>query len=593
MAEKGPDQEFQQNILERLARIESEIARIQASISAEQVKPQEIPKPKVPLLKRPVKPSVPSSTPAQKTGKIDLESSIGTKWIGRVGMVALVFGIAFFLKYSFDNKFIGETGRIILGIIGGSALIGIGEYFQKKKYWRIYGQIFTGGGLAVLYFSIYAAFAFYHLIPQLLAFAAMIVITSAGITLSLRYSALSTAAIGILGGFLTPIMLSTGENRPVSLFSYILLLDIGTLLTAYFRGWRSISVASVVGTIIIYSAWHEKFYSLDQRALAFGITTVFFLLFNSYAVISGAREKRRSIFGQAVIYALAGFYLSSFFFQNNDVNNWDLKSFVLALTAFELLLAYTALKTKPDDRGSFYAFWGASVILTIISIPVVFEKEWLSAALSAEMAVLAYTGIKLERPHVRFASYILGVFCIARFMSELNPVLGPFESLTIFLNFRFLSCGMIIAAFYAMLFVLYRGRERLTPPEAIVPAALLVITQFLSVVLLSKEFSDFYSSGSLDFLKSHYAELLSLSIVWAVYASGMVAVGIIKKSRLLRVLGILLFAITVGKVFLFDLSELETFYRIISFIILGLLLLTVSYFYNRYKMLIFGEDRHA
>lgn len=587
MAEKGPEQDLQ-SILERLARLESEISRIKAALPAPPEAVPEETKIKTPLPK--IKKPEPVSTP--KTGKTDLESSIGTKWIGRVGMIALVFGIAFFLKYSFDNRLIGETGRIILGIIGGLSLVAIGEYFQKKKAWRIYGQIFTGGGLAVLYFSIYAAFAFYHLIPQLLAFAALIVITSLGITLSLRYSALSTAAIGILGGFLTPVMLSTGENRPVSLFSYILLLDSGILLASYFKGWRSISVAAFLGTALMYAAWHSKFYSMDQRALAFGITTIFFLLFNSYAVFSSLRH-RASIFGQAVIYALSGFYLLSFFFQSDSFDNWDVKSFTLTLAAFELLLAYTAMKVNTDDKGNFFAFWGASVILTVVSIPVVFEKEWLSAALGAEMAVLAYTGIKLDRPYVRLASYGLGVLCVGRFMAELHPVLGPFERFTIFLNDRFLTCGLMIAAFYAVLIFLIRGKEKLTPAESIFPAGMLVVTQFLSVVLLSKEFSDFYSSGTLDFLKSHYAELVSLSILWAVYASGMVAVGIIRKARLLRILGILLIAITVGKVFLLDLSELRTFYRIISFIILGLLLLTVSFFYNRYKTLIFGEDRHA
>lgn len=101
----------------------------------------------------------------------------------------------------------------------------------------LYGQMLTGGGLAVLYLALYAAFALYHLIPAPLATAGMLAVTTTGMTLSVRYSAYCLAAIALLGGFLTPIMLSTGQNQPITLFSYVLLLDIGTLLLLRFRQW--------------------------------------------------------------------------------------------------------------------------------------------------------------------------------------------------------------------------------------------------------------------------------------------------------------------------------------------------------------------
>ncbi|MEN6623805.1 MAG: DUF2339 domain-containing protein [Smithella sp.] len=119
----------------------------------------------------------PKDTVNESTDSSSLESAIGTRWIGRIGVLAILFGVAFFLKYSFDNKLIGETGRVILGLFWGAVFISAGEYLQKKKNLGLYGQMLSGGGLAVLYLSLYAAFALYYLIPVSLAAAGMLAVT--------------------------------------------------------------------------------------------------------------------------------------------------------------------------------------------------------------------------------------------------------------------------------------------------------------------------------------------------------------------------------------------------------------------------------
>ncbi len=579
------------SILERLSKIEAELSQIKNAVSSKiNIQPRQTIAAGLPTAKEK------SEKPALvKSRKTSIESAIGTKWIGRVGMLAIVFGVAFFLKYSFDNRLIGETGRIILGIISGVSFIGVGEYFQKKKHWGLYGQIFTGGGLAILFFSIYAAYAFYHLISQILAFAALAVITATGITLSVRYSSLTTAVIGMLGGFLTPVMLSTGENRPVSLFSYILLLDTGILSVVYFKQWRSIYLLSLIGTIFMYTAWHERFYTPGQQQLAFGIITVFFLLYNLYVLFANYRGKS-SFTDQAAVFLSAAFYLIAFDAQNQHIKDWDVKSFILILSFAQIMFAGIGLKLFPDFKRAIYSFAGASAVLNVLSIFIIFEKEWISAALAAEMAVFAYIGIRLNKFPMRVLSYALGVVSIARFIEEVGIHLGPFDKFTLILNSRFLICSFIIAAFYGMLYLLSKNRTGLSKNEEIIMPGTLIITQILSVALLSIEFYDFYrfpfSHRYLAFAEFRYASQLSLSIIWAIYASALVSAGIIKKIRLLRMLGIVLIGITIIKVFFVDLAELKTLYRIISFVILGLLLLTVSYFYNRYKHKIFGEDKH-
>ncbi len=272
-------------LFERVKALESEVARLKGA------PPREIKEP----IRREIDLDAPREfifvEPEQKPRPdkpVDssLENAIGTRWIGRVGMLAILFGVAFFLKFSFDNRLIGETGRVILGMIGGAAFIAAGEYFQKRRHMELYGQMLSGGGLAVLYMALYAAFALYHIIPLPLATAGMIAVTTTGLTLSIRYSTYSLAAIALLGGFLTPIMLSTGENQALALFGYILLLDAGTLLLLRFRRWPSLVAASLAGTMLLYVSWHSDFFSYDQRPLAFGVITLFFVFYNLYVLIS-------------------------------------------------------------------------------------------------------------------------------------------------------------------------------------------------------------------------------------------------------------------------------------------------------------------
>jgi hypothetical protein len=276
------------------------------------------------------------------------------------------------------------------------------------------------------------------------------------------------------------------------------------------------------------------------------------------------------------------------------VNNWDLKSFVLALSFVEILFALLLIKLEPVLKNMIYSFAGTSIVLNVIAIFIVFEKEWITAALAAEMVIFAFMGNRLNKPSMRLAAYILGMISLVRFFKEIDLVLGPFDKFIPMINSRFIICGFVIAAFYALLYLLNKNRESLQKNEAVVIPGVLILTQFLSVSLLSMEFYDFYRLPSehkyLGFADVRYARQLSLSVVWALYAAAVIGVGIVKKIKLLRIFGIALFGVTVLKVFFFDLSELRTIYRIISFIILGLLLLGISYLYNRYKHRIFGED---
>ena len=531
-----------------------------------------------------------------KPADFSLENVIGTRWIGRVGMLAIIFGVAFFLKYSFDNRLIGETGRVILGIMSGAAFIGAGEYFQKSRNMELYGQMLSGGGLAVLYLSLYAAFALYHLIPLSLAVAGMITVTTTGMTLSIRYSTYSLAAIALLGGFLTPIMLSTGENQILALFGYILLLDTGTFLLLRYRRWPSLMAASLAGTVLIYISWHIKFFSDDQRLQAFYVIALFFVFYNLYILISRLYSRNEeSKIDQIVIFGSAAFFFLAFFAQYDWETTWPVKSLSLILAVAEIGLAELVKRRAPTARMTIAAYTAASVIMTVVATFVVLEQRWILPALAAEMATLGWIGFRLDLPAMRVGAYILGLMALLRFADDVVLNLEPFDRFIPVFNGRFLVCGAAVAGFYLLMGIIAAKRDRLDVNERYLPEIIFVLSQVLTLVLFSFEVHDFFrfcSPGQvLEWGASHYAYQLSLSVLWALYASLLTGVGILRQIREARMFGILLLGVTVLKVFLVDLSALRTFYRIISFIVLGLLLLAVSYAYNRFKHLIFGDDK--
>lgn len=541
------------------------------------------------------------SEPIQQTGPgkpadSSLENAIGTRWIGRIGVLAILFGVAFFLKYSFDNKLIGETGRIILGIFCGAAFIGAGGYFQKKKNMELYGQMLSGGGLAVLYLALYAAFALYHLIPAPLAAMGMMAVTTTGMTLSIRYSTYSLAAIALLGGFLTPLMLSTGQNQPLTLFGYILLLDTGTLLLLRFRRWPSLTAASLSGTVLLYMSWHSEYFSDEQLSLAFGVIVLFFVFYNLYILISRLYSQNvESIIDQIIIFGSAAFFFLAFFAQHQWESTWPVKGFSLILAGFAIGMAELVRRRAPAAKMTIASYTVVSVIMTVVATFVILEQRWLMPALAAEMAALAWIGFRLDFPTLRRGAYLLGLLVLYRFAEDVVLNLEPFASFMPVFNGRFLVCGAAVAGFYIFMGIISHNLDRLDANERYLLEIVLIITQALTLVLLSFEVHDFFRFRSpeqvLEWGASHYAYQLSLSVLWALYASLLTAVGIFRRLRGARVLGILLLGATILKVFFVDLSELQTFYRIISFIVLGLLLLAVSYAYNRFKHYIFGEDQ--
>ena len=207
-----------------------------------------------------------------------LETQIGLTWINRVGAITLIIGVGFFFKYAIDNRWIGETGRVTLGAIAGLATLAIADQFWRRDQ-KTFAQGICGTGIAVLYLSFYASFAFYHLVPQAAAFLLLSLTTVVAGALALRYNSPAIAALGMSGGYASPILLSSGEDRPWTFFGYLLLLNIGALSIARTRAWRLLEWLAFCATWYLYASWYPGRFRTDKQIVATIFAVSFYLIF--------------------------------------------------------------------------------------------------------------------------------------------------------------------------------------------------------------------------------------------------------------------------------------------------------------------------
>jgi len=217
---------------------------------------------------------VETATPPPPLPEPTLETQFGLNWLNRIAIVTLLFGVGFFFKLAADNQWIGPGMRVALGIAAATFSLFIGEWMSLRNQ-KVFAQGMTGLGLALLYLSFYATFGFYHLLPQGVAFLLMTLTTMAAGGLALHYSSPAVAVLGLLGGYLTPVLLSTGEDHPWVLFGYVFLLNLGGLGLVRARRWLPLEYLCVIATFLLYAAWASQWLADDTRPVA----TVFAIMF--------------------------------------------------------------------------------------------------------------------------------------------------------------------------------------------------------------------------------------------------------------------------------------------------------------------------
>ena len=209
----------------------------------------------------PAVPAIAAAVPVANPGSSTLEEKVALVWFTRVGALLLLVGIAFFYRYAIDNDLIGPLGRVALGMVAGLGVLVVSEVIREKTK-TVFLQVLLGVGLAFLFVSAYASFGFYHLVPVPAAFAAIVVITLLGGALSVRHNGEGVLVLSLLAGFLCPILLSTGQDRPGALFAYLLVLTALGFFTAARMGFRYANWLGMAGVAVLYIGWYAKYFDV-------------------------------------------------------------------------------------------------------------------------------------------------------------------------------------------------------------------------------------------------------------------------------------------------------------------------------------------
>jgi uncharacterized membrane protein len=583
------------NLSNDIRKIKVQLAKLETRISPATEPPRAgeagrpgAPEPAEPASAPPSSPEPARRVAGQDKFRLNLEELIGGNWLNRIGIVAVIFAIAFFLKYAFDNQWIGETGRVMIGLIAGLIFIGLGWRYENRGY-RYFSQGLTGGGIGILYLSIYAAFGFYHLIPQGAAFGFMILVTAASVVLAVWYNALPIAMLASLGGFLTPFLLSTDVDNQVLLFSYILCLNLGILSIAYFRKWHLVNYQNFILTIITFAAWAERFYAPSKLWPTVFFLTVFFIVFAVLAILHNIVNRRTATAPELILAFLnAGLYFAAMYFLLDDTYGDYLGLFSLAVAGVYVVLAYFTDIRNTSDRFLIWVFLGLALTFVSLAVPIQLDQNWITIGWAVEGALLVYIGCRYKSRNTQLIA--MAILALALFRLLVVDVSLPHhvvrEEFIPMLNRRALSYVVGIAATLcaAYLFAVYP--KQLPDENRIAAGVLLIAANVLAIVLLSAESHDLFEylryQDKISGYVRRYAQQLSLSVVWTLYAMFLIAMGIWKKYAPLRYMALVLFGITIFKVFLIDLSTLKVLYRIISFMVLGLILIAVSFLYQKY-----------
>jgi uncharacterized membrane protein len=529
-------------------------------------------------------PPTSTHTPAQKR---DIESLIGGSVFAWAGILAGVLAVGFFLKYAFDNQWIGPGARVSIGALAGIALLVAGERLRSRGM-RSYAFVLSGGGVLILYLSTYASYDFYHLLAQPVAFLLMALVTTVAVLLAVRLDALAVAILGLVGGFMTPVLISTGQDNEVALFTYVALLDAGVLAVAYFKRWRSLDFLSFAGTVVMSLGWAAKFYGAEKLWTTFAFTTLFFVLYSLLAVFHNVLPRRRSRWFDLALLAWNAtlyFGFSYMMFVDAGYDRAAPASHALLLSAFFAALFYAAHARRREDRLLAYGYVGAAVTLFTAAVAIQLELYWVTAVWAVEALALTWVGLSSAEASAR--RYALLVYTAAllhwlAFDMQVN-VSGAGVEFTPLLNPRARSCAALIAALAAGAWLYRRARgasagaggeasgeargliddgERVAASSALSLAA-----NGLAVTLLSLDLSDYFgrrkahSEGSAA-ARAENARQLSLSALWSFYGASLVAYGVRRDWRALRFAGFALLVLTTIKLFALDLRFYDAVWHV-------------------------------
>jgi uncharacterized membrane protein len=437
--------------------------------TAWQPEPEPVPEPPraADILERPMQPSVAMPAEARADvprppSAIDRAIAEFSAWIrggnplARIGVVILFFGASFLAKYAAEHSLFPIELRFLGLALGALALLVIGWRLRESR--AVYAQLLQGAGVAGLYLTVFAAARLYSLLPLGLCFGLLVAIALTAAVLAVAQNSLSLAVIGTAGGFMAPIMVSTGGGNHVALFSYYAILNLGVFAVAWFRTWRVLNVLGFLFTFTITALWRVDGYERADLATADPFLILFFLMYVGVSILNCVRQppdlkgyvSGSLVFGLPVV----AFTLhASMVSRIEYATAWS----AFALGAFYLALGWTLWRSRRETfRLLVEAFAALGIIFASLAIPLAFDTRTTAAMWAVEGAGLLWLGVRQERRLPRLFGTLLQLGAGVSFLWGLQSL----STTRAFFNSAYLGAAMIGGAGVFSGYWLERNRER-------------------------------------------------------------------------------------------------------------------------------------
>jgi len=476
--------EVRHRIMDRFDRLEQEILRLREgeklppappSYQRPPTPPQPQPAPRPPATPhRPEPAPWPTPQPGFFERHPDLEKFIGENLVSKIGIAILVLAIGFFVKYAIDNNWIGPAGRVGVGVLCGGILIGIAHWLRKQ--YKAFSSVLVGGGLAVLYCTIALAYHQYQLLGQTAAFVVMLVITAFSVLLSLLYDRQELAVIALVGGFITPFLVSNGRGNYAILFSYLLILNAGLLVIAYNKAWRLLNILAFGFTALLYASWLLGLpYDASAATYRGGwiFATIFYFLFFVINIAYTIRSREPFVASDFIIlllntclYFSAGLYLM----EQLGLHRYN-GIFSAGMGVFNLGATWFLFRKNSVDKNILYLLLGITLSFVSLTAPLQLHGHYITLFWATEAVLLYWLFLKSQIKLIRLSSLIIWVAMLVSLCIDWLDIYAPgaiyrmeypqlrAEALTIIFNKGFMT-GVYVGLCCGALFFLQRETTR-------------------------------------------------------------------------------------------------------------------------------------
>ncbi len=616
-----------------------------------------------------------SSSPQASTS---FENKLGAQIFNRVGVIALLIGATWFLKLAMDNHWIGPLGRIVAGLLAGAGVVVWSERFRRKGF-PAFSYSLKAIGSGALYLSLWAAFQLYHLLPAAAALGAMILVTAWNAYMAWAQDSELLAAYALIGGLATPLLLSTGGNHEIFLFTYLLAIDVATVVLVRLKPWPRLLLGAFPATVVYFIAWYMQFYTREDLLVTSIFIVLFFLAFASVSIVSSEAEEtsfHRSLNGVIAEILLplanAAFVSLAFYSVLQDSGHHAFLPWLMILLAS----TYLGLMRLPQSKVSAAIHLSLAVVFLTIAIPLKASGHWITVAWfvegvalvwvagrvsagASDEASLASSGRVLrwlasgalllglgglfsvsfwfdsavQRPFLDadFATALIGIaaFAAAAWLSfraeshsgetssewtrlalacvvgisivavllslrEIAPISPGSLQHPAFINAEFGTAltGIATLAAVAWVALLNLRKEGSSPYWLLLAGASIIAINLIALLAGVREIEALWGRATVD-TEADLQRALAVSAFLMIYGGTLLAVGFWKRTAFIRWQALILIVFTIAKTFLYDMRNLSQGYRVVSFLCLGVLLMAISFAYQKDWLALRDPAAHA